>query len=173
MKTLVVTGATGDLGSVVVPRLLQEYRCVATYRSEESWRRVARHPNLIGVPRLEDVARHAPIFALVHLAGGFRAGSSPDDFAAMFETNVLPAVRAVEAVLPHLEQGGRIIAVSSMASKTTPKGLAAYSASKAALNAFIDTLAKSVTAHVLLPDTLDTDEKRARLADEIARLLRS
>lgn len=172
MKTLLVTGATGDLGAVVVPRLLQDYRCVALYRSEESWRRVAKHPNLVGIRRLDEIGRYAPIFALVHLAGGFRAGSSPEDFAAMFETNVLPAVNAVQAVRPHFEEGGRIIAISSMASLTKPKGLAAYSASKAALNAFLETLAKEMPAHVLLPDTIDTDEKRGKIADEIVRLLR-
>jgi NAD(P)-dependent dehydrogenase (short-subunit alcohol dehydrogenase family) len=172
VRTLLVTGATGDLGAVVLPRLLQDYRCVALYRSEESWRRLAKHPNLVGIPKLDDVRSHAPIFALVNLAGGFRAGSSPEDFAAMFETNVMPTVQAVQAARPHFEESGRVIAISSMASLTKPKGLAAYSASKAALNAFIETLAKEMPAHVLLPETIDTDEKREKIAGEIVRLLR-
>lgn len=176
MQTIVITGGTGDLGSVVVPRLLTEYRCIVPYRTAQSFEKLARHENLIGVPRLENVSDHAPLYALVHLAGGFARGSSPDDFTKMIEINLMPAVRAVDAVRPHLVDGGRIVAISSAVSLTKPAALAAYAASKTALNTFVETLAKelkdrSITSNALLPHTIDTDAKRRTVAESIARLL--
>lgn len=176
MKTIVITGGTGDLGTVVVPRLLADYRCIVPYRTEESFRKLAMHANLVGVQRLQDVVNHAPLYGLVHLAGGFAEGSSPDDFAKMLEVNLMSAVLAVNAVRPHLQNGGRIVAISSAASLTKAPKLAAYSASKTALNAFVETLAKelrdrSITVNALLPATLDTEAKRATVAESIALLL--
>lgn len=165
MRNVVITGGTGDLGSVVVPRLEREYRCILLRRGER-W------------------VIDEPVYALVHLAGGFAAGSSADDFAKMFETNVFTAVKAVDATAPHLQDGGRIVAISSVATVGKPAGLAAYVAAKSALNAFIETLAKDlaerqITANAILPAAMDTpanagQEKlvpRAQVAETIAFLL--
>ncbi|HEU4521055.1 MAG TPA: SDR family oxidoreductase, partial [Thermoanaerobaculia bacterium] len=69
------------------------------------------------------------------------------------------------------ENGGRIIAISSAASLSRPAGLAAYNASKAALNAYIETLAKdlkgrAITANVLVPTSLDTDANRKEMPEQ-------
>ena len=171
MRTVVITGATGDLGQVVLPRLLSDFRCVALYRSEASFRRLTPHPNLRGLARPEDAAQFAPIFALVNLAGGFKSGAAPEDAQEMFETNVMSAVRAIAGIRPHLEPGGRIIAIASAALREKRAGLAAYNASKGALAAYVETLAsEGIRAHVLYPDTMD-DAIRKNLAEEIARLL--
>jgi NAD(P)-dependent dehydrogenase (short-subunit alcohol dehydrogenase family) len=167
MRTIVITGGTGDLGHGVVPRLTRDYRCAVVYRSAESWQRLtaAIDAELIGLDSLDRAGEVAPIHGLVHLAGGFTASSTPDDFVRMFETNVLPAVQALAAVVPHLAEGGRIIAVSAAASLTKPAGLAAYTTSKAALNSLIETTAKElrsrrITANALLPTILDTAANR-------------
>ena len=171
MRTVVITGATGDLGHVVLPRLLPHFRCVALYRSEASFRKLAPHPNLHGIGRPEDAAQFAPIFAIVNLAGGFKIGASPADTEDMFETNVMPVVHAIDAIRPHLDRDGRIIAIASAAFREKRAGLAAYNASKGALAAYVDTLGnEGVRAHVLYPDTMD-DTIRKNLAEEIARLL--
>ena len=74
---------------------------------------------------------------------------------------------------------------SSAASLAKPSGLAAYTAAKAALNAYVETLAKdlkdkAVTVNALLPTTLDTGGKtstterlvkRENVAEMIALLL--
>jgi NAD(P)-dependent dehydrogenase (short-subunit alcohol dehydrogenase family) len=189
MPTLLLIGATGDLGHGVVARLARDYRCVVVHRSAEAFETLRSDTGavLIGIDSLEGIAAFAPIHGLVHLAGGFTTGSSAADYVKMFETNVLPAVRAVEATVPHLADRGRIVAVSAAASLTKPAGLAAYTASKAALNATVETLAKDlrprgITANALLPTTLDTPANRAsmrpdqlvpleRIAETIAFLL--
>lgn len=170
METLILVGATGDLGRIVVPRLARDYHCVVVYRSAESFERLRSESGaeLTGLDSLERLAEAGPIHGLVHLAGGFATGRGAAAFTAMFETNVLPAVRAIEAAVPHLADRGRIVAVSAAASLTKPAGLAAYTASKAALNATIETLARDlrprgITANALLPTALDTPANRTSM----------
>lgn len=148
MRTIIITGSTGDLGRVVVPRLQRDYRCLTPRRGEP-------------------LDFEPPIYALVHLIGGFAPGN---DFDAMLATNLMPAVHAVTKLGP---QVSRMIAISSIAARTRPAGLGAYAASKAAMEAYLETAAKEYgfTLHILQPGTLDTDEKRAAVAEQIASLL--
>jgi NAD(P)-dependent dehydrogenase (short-subunit alcohol dehydrogenase family) len=169
MRTLVITGGTGDLGAVVVPRLARDYRCLVAYRTRESFDKLAPHANVRGIAAFEEVTE--PVYGLVHLAGAFAMGSSPDDFARLLDVNLMSAVRALHAVTPRLEDGARIVAISTIATLTHPKGLAAYTASKAALNALIQTAAKDlasrrITANALLPGSMDTPANVAGTARE-------
>lgn len=157
MKSLLITGGTGHLGHAVLERFSREYHCIVPGRGE--------------TPRVER------IFGVLHLAGAFTLGSTPDDFAKMLDANLLSAVRAIEAVRENIEEGGRIVAISSIASRTTPAGLAAYAAAKAALNAYIEVLGKElqprrITANALLPSTLGpTGIPFERVAETIAFFL--
>ena len=112
MQTLIITGGTGVLGSVVVPRLEREYRCVLLRRGDDA--------NAV-------IAKAAPIYGLVHLAGGFAMASVADsDEAAwtnMLTTNVMTFVNAARAAIPHLQPGGRIVAISSRATLEKPPGV--------------------------------------------------
>jgi len=166
VKTIIVTGGTGSLGSVVVPRLEREYRCVLLRRGDDA----------------DAVARSAaPVYALVNLAGAFAMGSDAKAWTSMVESNVIAFAGAARAVIPHLERGGRIVAISSVASLTKPAGITAYAASKAALNTTIEILAKelkdrAITANALLPDTLKSPDApkgvpMEKVADAIAFLL--
>lgn len=184
-----ITGGTGDLGAIVVPRLLRDYRCGVLYRSEASLQRLqsaaGESEHLTPLASLDQVATLAPIYGVVHLAGGFAMGSTPDDYRRMFETNVMPAVEAIHAALPHMTEGGRIVAISSAASMAKPSGMSAYTASKAALNSIVETLSKElkdrrITANALLPTALDTPSqkpsstrlvKRENVAEMIVLLL--
>jgi NAD(P)-dependent dehydrogenase (short-subunit alcohol dehydrogenase family) len=171
MRTIIITGGTGDLGHGVLPRLVRDYRCAVVYRSEDSWRRLTSviDAPLIGLDSLDRVGEVAPIHGLVHLAGGFTESNAPDDFVGMFETNVMPLVRALLAVLPHIADGGRVVAISAAASLTNPAGLGAYTTSKAALNSLIETTAKDleprrITANAVLPTILDTPPNRKSMS---------
>lgn len=153
MKTLVVTGGTGGLGSAVVPRLGRDYRCVLLERDGSSPEELTS------------------VFGVVSLAGAFATGASADDMTKMLDANLLSFTRALATAMPHLEDGGRIVAISSAATLTQPPSLAAYTASKSALNAFILTLAhelapRRITANALLPTALATPPMLASMPAE-------
>ncbi len=151
MKSLLVTGGTGDLGQFMLPRLARNYNCIVVRRGE--------------LPKVDRA------YGVLHLAGAFTLGSKPDDFVKMIDANLMSAVRVIESAGDKIEDGGRIIGISSIASRTTPAGLAAYAAAKAALNAYIEVLAKDlqkrrITANALLPSALDTPKMRASMSPE-------
>ena len=147
MKSVVLTGGTGHLGAVVVPRLEREYEITLMRRG-------------VNPPLLT-----APVHGLVLLAGAFAMGNA---WEAMIEANVMSAARAIDAIVPHLAEGGRVIAVGASVTLSAPPGIAAYTASKSALNGIIRTLAnelapRRIAANALLPPTLD-----AKLMNDVA-----
>jgi NAD(P)-dependent dehydrogenase (short-subunit alcohol dehydrogenase family) len=71
---------------------------------------------------------------------------TPDEWAAVLDTNLTGVFNACHASLPHLRRrgGGYIINISSLAGKNPFAGAAAYCASKAGLNAFSEALMQEV-----------------------------
>lgn len=162
MKTLIVTGGTGGLGTVVVERLARDYRCLllerSDFESDETMR--AALARVDGEP-----------YGLVHMAGGYTDGHVSDTPTATWEsmllTNLRPAVLAIRETLARMRRDapGRIVAISSAATLSKFEGAAAYTVSKTALNMLIELTAKElagtpITANALLPTTLDTDAMR-------------
>ena len=96
------------------------------------------------------IGRFGAIDILINNAGVgvFRnaADMSVEEWQTTIETNVSGVFYACRAVIPHLRErgGGWIINISSLASKNPFVGGAAYSASKAALNAFSEALMQEV-----------------------------
>ncbi|EJD42143.1 short-chain dehydrogenase [Auricularia subglabra TFB-10046 SS5] len=87
------------------------------------------------------------IDAVVFNAATFAGSVGPvarvplEEWRNVFDVNLFGVVRFVQAVLPALTDGGRIISVSSGGSETCIFATGAYSASKAALNSLTRTLA--------------------------------
>jgi NAD(P)-dependent dehydrogenase (short-subunit alcohol dehydrogenase family) len=173
MRRLLITGGTGALGTVVVERLKREYDCVLLTRAQ------ADLADGDAVTRAID----GTFYGLVHLAGGWAGGkveeTSDDTWSSMLTMNVTAAFHVIRAILPRVENPGRIIAISSIASIEYPAGMAAYAVSKAALNALIQVVARDaksrgITANALLPTTLGTQPgqvPQAHVAEAIVWLL--
>ena len=132
-------------------RLSHDYRCVAVGRGEQ--------------PPAGNV------YGAVLLAGAFTMGSTVEQFTQMLDANLMSAVRIIEPLRSRIEEGGRIVAISSAASLTKPGGMGAYVASKAALNVYLEALAKElqprkITVNALLPTALDTPAMRKSMPRE-------
>ena len=118
-----------------------------------------------GIARIQ--AENGPIDVLVNNAGVERAGSieeqSMDDFRATMETNYFGTLRCVKAVVPQMRErgSGTIINISSVAGSFSHPPMAAYCASKWALEAMSEALAcemKSFGVRVAMvkPGIIDT-----------------
>jgi NAD(P)-dependent dehydrogenase (short-subunit alcohol dehydrogenase family) len=170
MKTLIVTGGSGGLGTAAVARLEREYRCVLLRRpetdvlDEASVREaLARAFEAFGAP-----------YGLVHMVGGYEGGkvseTSTETWQRMIGLNLTSAFLVVRETLSRMQRDapGRIIAVSSEATLTKFAGAAAYTIAKTGLNTLIEMTAGElkgtrITANALLPSTLDTAASREEM----------
>ena len=173
-RIVVITGATGGLGTSVVEAFRKEGdEVVPVSRSGGEFR--------ADLSRAEDAAalvravmgRFGRIDVLVHTTGGFAAGGTVaetgiDVWQRMMDINFHAALNTIRAVLPPMIEAnkGRIVAVGSRAGVQLSAGLGAYSVSKAALNALVQTVAlevkdQGITANVVLPSTIDTPANRS------------
>ncbi|KAE8371418.1 hypothetical protein BDV26DRAFT_298804 [Aspergillus bertholletiae] len=66
---------------------------------------------------------------------------SEDSFRRTFDTNVFGAFFVVQKLSPFLKDGGSIVFTTSVANQVGVPGMATYSASKAAVRSFVQTLA--------------------------------
>ena len=182
-KTALVTGANGGLGTHVTKALLEAGSTVIGL-SPKIQQSDFNHPNFTALPATLDsldAARKAvdsvmvkfkKIDVLVHTVGGFNGGQLVHDtddatFQSMFNLNLNSAFHILRAVIPHMRQanGGRIIGIGSRAGESPAATIGAYSASKAAFESLMKTVAlenkdAGVTANVILPGTIDTPTNR-------------
>jgi 3-oxoacyl-[acyl-carrier protein] reductase len=112
------------------------------------------------------VAAHGGLQVLVNNAG--IGGNAPvattrdEDWDAIFDTNVAGVFRMTRAALPHLtSEGGHIFMISSLAGHNAIAGMAAYCASKAALDQFtaclmLEVRHQGVKVTTVAPGSVDT-----------------
>lgn len=182
-RIALVTGANGGLGTHVTRALLDAGATVAGVARAIEQKEFG-HPSFFAFPseisRAENAkktvdavaAQFGRIDILAHLVGGFAGGKTvaeTDDatWTRMLDLNLHSAFYVLRAVIPHMRRAGfgRIIAIGSRASEDPGPGVAAYSASKAALVSLIRTVAlenknHGITANVILPGTMDTAANR-------------
>jgi NAD(P)-dependent dehydrogenase (short-subunit alcohol dehydrogenase family) len=156
-RVAVVTGGSSGIG-LACGRMLAEagYDVVLTARREAPLKEAA---DAIGASYVaadsSDVESFATVIAqtprvdlLIHAAGvlegTFVRKESIDTFDLVLRANLRSAFVVSHTVLPVMPQGGRIIFLSSSSSHAPQPGRAAYSASKAGLNAFAGAMAKEV-----------------------------
>jgi len=118
------------------------------------------------------VERFGRIDVLFNIAGGFRfetvAESSVAAWEQMHRINLLTALSASMAALPHLAASGAgaIVNVGAGAAVKAGAGMGAYAASKSAVHRLTEALAeewkgRGVTVNAVLPSILDTPANRA------------
>lgn len=170
---VLITGATGGLGPAVVRAFLDVGATVAaSSRKSDDFPADLLDP--AAASRLADsvVQRYGRIDALVHCAGGFTAGKLHETTDAAWDQlmnlNLRAAFHIFRAVIPHMRRAGhgRIVAIASRYAAEPMAGIAAYSASKAALvslvrSAAIENRDAGITANAILPGTIDTEANRS------------
>ncbi|QSQ19165.1 SDR family oxidoreductase [Pyxidicoccus parkwayensis] len=155
MKTILITGCSSGFGLETARYFLERgWKVIATMRTprEDVFPR-SEHLRVLALdvtdPRSirETVEAAGPIDVLVNNAGvGLMSvfeGTSMETVRANFETNTFGAMAVTQAFLPQFRQrkAGVIVNVSSSTTLKALPMLAVYTASKAALNAFTESLA--------------------------------
>lgn len=193
-KTVLITGGSGNLGRAVASAFATRgARLVLADRSPERLDQVGRalaaeHPDLEWMGHPADLADPASVDALiraagvrfgqvdvlVHTVGGFAMGPKVadgdlDGLRAMFELNVTPLFLTTGRVAQHMlerEIQGRIVAVLARSGLKGIAGQSAYTASKAAAQRVMESLAlevrdKGIHVNGVLPSIIDTPANRA------------
>ena len=188
--TIVVTGATGNLGGAVARTLRdRDANVVLVARSVEALaqrfgRDDARQLFVAAdLTRRDDtaqvaaqaLARFGRIDALCNVAGGFRMGppvhETPDaTFDALYDVNVRSVLNMVRVVVPAMLAAGRgsIVNVAALAAQRGIGNMGAYCASKAVVVRVTESMAaelgaRNIRVNCVLPSTLDTPENRAAM----------
>jgi NAD(P)-dependent dehydrogenase (short-subunit alcohol dehydrogenase family) len=128
------------------------------------------------VRAVDAVVKHfGRVDALVNIAGGFifetLAEGDGASWQRMFEINVLTAMNACRAALPHLSRssGGRIVNIGAMGALQAGAGMGPYSGAKAGVHRLTEALAQeckgTITVNAVLPSIIDTAANRAGMPD--------
>lgn len=188
-KTIVITGATGALGSLIAKTFAARGDSLALLDNDSNkLDSLARELNLpserlfTAIVDLRDgkavhstgeavSARFGSVHGLIHLVGGWLGGktipeTSMDDFNSMFGQHVQTTFHLFRSFMPLLAKSGwgRVVTVSP---STVPNPLAkrgVYTAAKAAQENLMLTLAaelkeSSVTANIIQVRAIDVDKK--------------
>jgi NAD(P)-dependent dehydrogenase (short-subunit alcohol dehydrogenase family) len=189
-KIVLVAGGTGGLGNAVSLGFLEEgARVVVTYRKEEEYAALKKTAGAKGAAlegSLVDVtderataelvtgivARQGRLDALVNTVGGYAGGVTFWEletrvFDTMLSLNLRSGYALARAVLPAMlkQRHGSIVNVAAKAAFDHGAGAAAYSASKAAAVAMMDSLAADVKGtgvrvNSILPSIINTAPNR-------------
>lgn len=187
-KVVVVTGASGNLGQVVARKFAaQGAKLVLVARDAEALKALADELGAetlteaadLGEPASADAlvrrvaARFGGIDVLAHTVGGYAAGkpvheSETDVLETMFNLNVRPvyvtAGRVAKAMVER-GAGGKIVVVLAKAALRGGAKNSAYSASKAAAQRIVESMAlelrdQSINVNAVLPSIIDSPANR-------------
>lgn len=191
-RIVLITGATGGVGQIVTEKWLEAGAQVVAIGSERSLAELPPHARLATLPLdLTDEAAGAKMVAfarerfgepdtLIHLMGGFTMGEVASEEALtqwhrMMALNATSALIALHALAPVFKQNGKgwAVGLSSRVVLAPTRSLAAYAASKAALNALFAAASdelKSDGVHInmIITSTVDTPANRAAMGEAAA-----
>jgi NAD(P)-dependent dehydrogenase (short-subunit alcohol dehydrogenase family) len=183
-KVVVITGALGALGTVVVESALARGAKVAGIDHAPSQMPATADRLELGGVDLSDplqakkavdaAALHfGRLDALINIAGGFTfeavAEGDSKSWQRMYALNVLTALNTSRAALAHLaaSNAGRIVNIGALGALQAGAGMGAYAASKAGVHRLTEALAAEwkgkVTVNAVLPSTIDTEANRTSM----------
>lgn len=192
-KTVIVTGGSGAIGSVVARRFVEAGGRVVIAdrvppRGEEvgalgdrakalSYREtdVLNEGSVRGL--FEEAAAQGGPHVLVNVAGGFRFGPSVEemeeaDWDDLLQLNLKSAFLTIKTALPYMKrQGyGRIVSVAARSGLKGDPMVAHYSVSKGGVILLTQTVAEEVkeydiTVNAVLPSIVNTPANRAAMPD--------
>lgn len=191
MKTVVITGANGNLGTVVTKTFLDRgYKVIATVAAENMRADLSAHQNLevhvVNLMNEEEsnlfvqsaIKNHHQIDAGLLLVGGFAMGdihkTAIGDIQGQIALNFNTAYHVARPLFTHMmEQGnGRIVFIGSRPAlvASAGKSMIAYGLSKSLLFKLAEFMnaeakGKNVVTTVVAPSTLDTDANRKSMPD--------
>jgi len=191
MKTIIITGANGNLGTAVTKKFLDSgYRVVATVHDEAGKGEMPASANLeVTVANLANadeserfvqgvIAKYSQVHGALMLVGGFAGGGIKDtssaDIAKMFSLNFDTAYNVTRPLYTHMrEKGyGRLVFIGARPALNAVDGKSAigYGLSKSLLFKLAEyinaeTKHTNVTATVVAASTLDTPPNRKSMPD--------
>lgn len=179
-RVAIVTGGSSGIGLACGKALVDAgYDVVLTARREDALRDAA---DGIGARYVAGDSAEVDSFArvvdacervdlLVHAAGVMQGTFVRKETAATFDNvirvNLRSAFVTSAAVLPKMPAGGRIIFLSSSSAHAPQPGKAAYSASKAGLNAFAGAMAREVDRDGIGVHILTTGPVATPMLDDV------
>jgi NAD(P)-dependent dehydrogenase (short-subunit alcohol dehydrogenase family) len=191
MKTVLITGASGNLGKATVEKFLQDgYKVITTASPGKSSREnkdVETHEVDLSDEDAVDslitriLTKHRNLDAALFLAGGYAHGGINDtDFARldrMITLNFNTAFFMAQRIYGHMltqKEGGRLVfigarpgldpkAASTSLAYGLSKSLVFYLADILNAAAHASTHGANVTASVVVPSTIDTPQNRAAM----------
>jgi NAD(P)-dependent dehydrogenase (short-subunit alcohol dehydrogenase family) len=191
MKTVIITGANGNLGTVVTNSFLSSgYKVIAVVLDEDSKKNFITHNNLqIEAVNLSDEAEtvsfidklvneHQTIDVALLLAGGFDSGNidkaTTGNIRKQISLNFETAYNVTRPLFQHMTSKGygRIVFVGARPAlqASAGKDLLAYALSKSLLFKLAEFLneeakGKNITTTVIVPSIIDTVFNRRTMPD--------
>ncbi|WP_370322239.1 SDR family oxidoreductase [Oricola sp.] len=186
-KTVIVTGAAGNLGSAVAKRFAEEGASVALFghrleKVEAVANELAGNHAAFGVDLTDREAskkavaevteKLGPPAIVCAIAGGFDMGTPvhevpAEDWQKMMDLNLGTLLSVLAAVTPGMiERGaGKIVTIGANGAKSGGKTMGPYAASKSAVMRVTESASAELKSHGInvnsvLPSIIDTPENR-------------
>ena len=184
-RTVVVTGAAGNLGRAVAQAFANLGASLVLLdvkrgSLQDGASQIFLETNLFDAESVQDAIKKAldrfkRIDVLCNIAGAFRMGppvheTKDADWDFLFDVNARSVLHTSRAVVPLMLKsgGGKIINVGAYAAQKGAAAMGAYVASKSAVIRITETMAaelrdKNINVNCVLPTIIDTPDNRAAM----------
>ena len=169
MRTVVITGASGNLGRAVAGAFSKDKLVLMDVKTGV---------NLLDLQSIQATLKGVDrVDVLCNIAGGFRMGTpvhetTDKDWSFLMDLNARTVVNMARAVVPLMLKagGGKIVNIGAFAAQRGAAQMGAYVASKAAVIRLTETMAaelreKNINVNCVLPTIIDTPENRAAMPE--------